>query len=155
MRRWAIELALLIAVAGLATTADQRMRSLEVVAAAGRPLPGAPAAPVIFDDDTLAAASDAVAARDPFRMPGARLAATHVESAPAAHAPRPVLTLKAIVGGPPWQAVVAGLPGKQGDVVISTGDRFDALVVRAIGRDTVVVTGADTTWMLTLQRTRP
>jgi len=57
------------------------------------------------------------------------------------------------VFGPPWQAVLEGIPGKQGSVVVRVGDVFGELRIRSIRRDTVVVQGADTTWKLTVRRT--
>jgi hypothetical protein len=56
--------------------------------------------------------------------------------------------LKAIIGGPPWQAVIDGIPGQPPGTIAGTGARFDKLVVRSVTRDTVVVQGPDTTWSL-------
>jgi hypothetical protein len=69
--------------------------------------------------------------------------------------PRPMLVLKAIVGGPPWQAIVAGLPGQQGETVVSSGARFETLVVQSIMRDLVVIQAPDTAWRLTIKRETP
>lgn len=62
--------------------------------------------------------------------------------------PRPVLVLKAIVGGPPWQAVVDGIPGQPAGTLVQQGNRFDRLLVKSVTRDSVVVQGADTAWVL-------
>ncbi len=67
---------------------------------------------------------------------------------------RPQLLLKAIVGGPPWQAMVDGMPGSP-SIVVRAGQVVGALTVKAVGRDTVVVQGMDTTWKLTLRGARP
>jgi len=61
---------------------------------------------------------------------------------------RPVLVLKAIVGGPPWQAVIDGLPGQPAGTMAQQGSTFDKLVVRAVTRDSVIVQGPDTSWVL-------
>jgi hypothetical protein len=61
--------------------------------------------------------------------------------------------LRGIIGGPPWSAILEGIPGREGSVVLRRGDTIAALRVRAVRRDTVVVEGADTTWRLTVKRT--
>lgn len=65
---------------------------------------------------------------------------------------RPVLVLRGIAGGPPWQALVEGFPGRSGPMVVRAGDRVGELVVATIDRDTVTVRGIDTTWKLTMVR---
>jgi hypothetical protein len=66
--------------------------------------------------------------------------------------PKPTLVLRGIVGGPPWEAMVDGIPGRQGSVLIRQGDTLGQLDVRAISRDTVTIRGADTTWKLAMKR---
>ncbi|MDB4878329.1 MAG: hypothetical protein JWM41_4775 [Gemmatimonadetes bacterium] len=61
---------------------------------------------------------------------------------------RPVMTLKAIVGGPPWQAVVDGIPGQPPGVLVRQGTTLDKLAIRSVTRDSVVIQGPDTTWVL-------
>ena len=58
------------------------------------------------------------------------------------------MTLKAIAGGPPWQALIEGIPGETHAVLVQTGTAFDHLSIRAITRDGVIVRGRDTTWVL-------
>jgi len=70
---------------------------------------------------------------------------------PPPRPPHPVLLLTGIIGGPPWQAVLEGVPGQEGSIVARRGDVFGSLVVRAVKRDTVIVTGMDTTWKLTVR----
>jgi hypothetical protein len=108
------------------------------------------------DDDSLGAAADNTVTNDPFRLVNrpasvryeVRLEAGGAMAAPPA--PRPQLVLRAIVGGPPWQAVVDGLPGQQPGVIVRSGDSYDKITVRSVGRDTVVIQAKDTTWKLTL-----
>lgn len=115
----------------------------------------APSVAPSVDDDSLGAAADNTVTNDPFRLVNrpasvrydGRLAAGGAMAAPA---PRPQLALRAIVGGPPWQAVVDGLPGQQPGTIVRSGDSYDRLTVRAVGRDTVVIQASDTTWKLTL-----
>ena len=105
-------------------------------------------------------AADLVVSNDPFRLtntpalvrydPQAEgaVATTSVAAPPS----RPVMTLKAIVGGPPWQAIVDGLPGQPPGTVVRAGNAFDKLVARAVTRDSVVIQGPDTTWVLSFRR---
>jgi hypothetical protein len=66
--------------------------------------------------------------------------------------PKPQLVLRGLLGGPPWDAILEGVPGREGEVVVRPGDVVGGLTIRAIRRDTVIVTGADTTWRLTIGR---
>ena len=57
------------------------------------------------------------------------------------------------ISGPPWEALIEGIPGKQGAVVVRPGDRVEDLRIRSISADLVVVQGQDTTWRLQIKRT--
>ncbi|HEU4722063.1 MAG TPA: hypothetical protein VFS59_11930 [Gemmatimonadaceae bacterium] len=114
-------------------------------------------------DDSLGEAAANTAANDPFRLvnrpSGVRYDAKTEGGVgvPAAFVPppvRPAFVLKAIVGGPPWQAVVDGIPGQQPGTIVRSGTTFDKLTVRSVGRDTVVIQAPDTIWKLTLSRGR-
>lgn len=106
-------------------------------------------------DDAAAATSD----HDPFRLtrePSAVPydAAGEVAVAVQPTAPKPPLALSGIVG-PPWVAVLEGVPGRTGSVLAKAGDTLarpplTLLVVHRIWRGTVVVIGVDTTWTLTV-----
>jgi hypothetical protein len=101
--------------------------------------------------DSLESAVGDIADRNlfrPERAPPAARAPTPV-AAPSA---RPQLVLRGVLGGPPWDAVVEGIPGREGAVVIQTGETTAGLTVRAIRRDTAYVRGFDTTWALPLTR---
>ena len=133
------------------------------------PIAAAPAAKVpeiaqSFDDsldDALESAEASIVSNDPFRLanapatvrydPGDDLAPSAtgvIQAAPL----RPTMTLKAIVGGPPWQAVVDGLPGQPANTVVRAGAKYDKLVARSVTRDSVVIQGPDTTWVLSFRR---
>ena len=105
-------------------------------------------------DSILDDAEDAMITNDPFRLANEPASARYEPTAegavamPALPAIRPALVLKAIIGGPPWQAVIDGIPGQPSGTVASAGARFDKLVVRSVSRDSVVVQGPDTTWTL-------
>lgn len=79
-----------------------------------------------------------------------QLAPSPVPTAPVMKAP--TLVLRGIAGGPPWQALVDGIPGREGATVVKAGDRIGELRVTSINRDTVIMSGMDTTWKLTMVR---
>ena len=153
---WA--LALLVLVAG-----GQRWRHAVPVA---DPPAGAaatvPPEPRVVPPARLAAAGRAVTGGNPFRldrapapigfnqppgmMPG--MPGPYVPPPP----PRPQLSVTGIVG-PPWQAVLEGVPGREGTgVVVRRGDVLGDLRIRDVTRTTVVVSAPDTTWRLTVRR---
>jgi hypothetical protein len=105
-------------------------------------------------DSALSEAEDATVDNDPFRLANEPARVRYDQSTDGAIAAttapivRPTLVLKAIIGGPPWQAVIDGIPGQPPGTIASPGSRFDKLVVRRVTRDTVIVQGPDTTWSL-------
>jgi hypothetical protein len=111
--------------------------------------------------DSLAEIADSIIENDPFRLSNQvasvafdphgdalGMRTTPLPTAPLPP-PRPNLVLKGISGGPPWQAIVEGIPG-QSTIVVTAGASFEKIVIRAVTRDSVVVQGADTTWVLRL-----
>jgi hypothetical protein len=118
----------------------------------------APRSPRVESPKALAAAAELLVARDPFRLerrPAAVAYNPGVEnSAPPPPRPaRPTLVVTGIIGGPPWEAVLEGIPGRQGSVLVRRGDTLAGLRVRAVGKDSVRIVGMDTTWILTIRRT--
>ncbi|MEO8623802.1 MAG: hypothetical protein ABI625_22165 [bacterium] len=111
-------------------------------------------------DDSLTEAAGSMVANDPFRLVNrpssirfdARTEGGGPGSPPPSPPYRPSMTVKAIVGGPPWQAIVDGLPGQPPGTIVRSGSTFDKLIVRNVGRDTVVIQAPDTVWKLTLMR---
>ena len=109
--------------------------------------------------DTLATARREVVETDPFRLsrrPSAAAYRVQLEgipiSPPIARPPKPLLALAGIVGGPPWQALIDGLPGRTGTVVVRSGESIGDLRIRSVRQDAVIVADADTTWHLTVRR---
>jgi hypothetical protein len=108
-----------------------------------------------ISEDSLDAAADLTVTNDPFRLSNRPAEVSYdpqsdgltVPVAPLA-SPRPLLVLKGIVGGPPWQAIIDGLPGQPAATVAQQGSVFDKLVVRSVSRDSVVIQGPDTSWTL-------
>lgn len=61
---------------------------------------------------------------------------------------RPMLTLAGILGGPPWNAVIQGIPGKESGIVLRIGETVNGFQLVSIRGDTVRIAGQDTTWIL-------
>jgi hypothetical protein len=102
-------------------------------------------------------AAAALAETDPFRAarhpsPIPYRPAQENAPPPPPRAPVPALSVSGIIGGPPWAAVLEGVPGRQGSVVVHPGDTLGGLRVRAVKRDSVVIIGVDTTWRLIVRR---
>ncbi|HEY0025322.1 MAG TPA: hypothetical protein VGB24_20710 [Longimicrobium sp.] len=135
-----------------------------------RPVPagvaGAPGDPPRPAPGRLAAAARSVAAANPFRLD--RVPAPVGYSRPLAGPmgmgtmpppptytppppPRPALAVTGIVG-PPWQALLEGVPGREGAVAVRAGTVLGDLRVRSVTRDRVVVAGADTSWTLSVRK---
>lgn len=103
------------------------------------------------------AASVSLVDADPFRVarhPSPVEYRPEIEGAPPPppRPPKPGLSVAGIIGGPPWSAVVEGIPGRQGSTVVQQGDTLGGLTVRSVKRDTVVITGVDTVWRLIVRR---
>lgn len=96
-------------------------------------------------------------AADPFRRDRGRFDSATTIAAPVLQAkppapPKPRLVLRGIVGGPPWDAIVDGLPNHEGSYVLRTGDSVSGLKIRSVRADRVTIRGMDTTWILKLDR---
>ncbi len=149
---WGLALATLGAGFLAAAAAVPRANTVSVA------LPIVPTAPHRIAPESLAAAARAIAVQDPFRLerkPAAVPYRAALEGMPppppAPRPPKPALVLAGIVGGPPWQALIEGLPGRDGAVLLRQGDRIGEFRVRAVGSDTVIVQGQDTIWKLVLK----
>lgn len=161
-RRWA-ELALWVAAIVLAALAGARGRAVaSALSSATAPaLPwealGTPSTVLVPRSDALVAASEALVTRDPFRLerkPSGVAYSPALEGAPPPppRPPRPALAVSGILGGPPWEALLEGIPGREGSALVRRGDTLGGLRVRSITKDTVRITGMDTTWTLTVRR---
>lgn len=150
-------------------------RALPAAPAADAPVLAAPAPVRAAPPGRLAAASAVVAGNDVFRLdrapaplgspvpgqmvgpgfpgyvpPGGNLPSYTPPGAPP-FAGGQVLRVTGI-SGPPWEALLEGIPGRQGAVVVRPGDRVEDLRIRSITSDLVVVQGQDTTWRLQIKR---
>src|SRR5689334_9900 len=138
MNTQTLERALLGTAVLLMASAAARWHRAELLDAASAPASVAARAAVrILTDSALAEAEDLAVTNDPFRLsntpPDVRydLASEGVPGAPRPYVPppvRPTFALKAIVGGPPWSAVVDGIPGQPAGTVVRQGAQFEKLV---------------------------
>jgi hypothetical protein len=156
MRRWPGGESALWTAAALVVLVAARVYRPRAYAPA-RPAAIAPLRPLASArPDSLAAWAERFTDADPFRLerrPADVAYRPELEGAPPPPPgpPKPALALQGILGGPPWEAIVEGLPGREGGVVVRVGDRAGALLVRRVTRDTVVIAGLDTTWTLTMR----
>jgi hypothetical protein len=125
-----------------------------------RPLPGAEREVRRAPADSARSMAARVAEHDPFRIDHRPAAVSYrpdqegiaAQPAPPPKPPKPRLSLSGIVGGPPWTAILDSVPGRDGSVLVRKGDTLGGLKVRSVGRDTVIVQGADTVWKLIVKR---
>jgi len=119
-----------------------------------------PARPIA--SDSLAVLTSHIVDSDPFRLDRKPAAvaygvppdtlANRAAATPAA--PRPPLVLVGIVG-PPWRALVDGVPGRDGSTVLRAGQSIAGLRVRDVNASAATISAADTTWHLAVKRTWP
>jgi len=115
---------------------------------------------VVLDTSGVAAATARLRDRNPFRVDRkpAPVRFTPWEPPPANNpapkpAPvRPPLAVVGIVGGPPWSAVVEGIPGRETGVLLTVGEEANGIHLTEIRGDTVRLAGFDTTWALIPRR---
>jgi hypothetical protein len=111
--------------------------------------------PITFDGELLADAAERAADRNLFRDDRGR---TEVAESPEPVTPSkpaiaiPALTLRGIVGGPPWNAIIDGLPGRPSGTVVRDGESVAGFSFHVTARDAVLIRGADTSWILTFRR---
>ena len=108
--------------------------------------------------DSVLSAASFVATHDPFRITHEPASVPYGTTPPplAPPMPRPVPILRGIVGAPGrWSAILAGVPGHDGNVVLQTGDSAGGLRVRQVTMTTAVIVARDTIWTLKLDSPWP
>lgn len=138
-----------------------RWERADLVPGAGsaRPVPAAPGVRARTPAALLAASARRIAEHNPFRLDRAPaplgFAAPPGMGLPSAPPPpppyRPALAVGGIVG-PPWEALLEGVPGAERGVVVRSGSTLGELKVRSVSRDLVVIQGPDTTWRLSVKK---
>jgi hypothetical protein len=74
-------------------------------------------------------------------------------SAPPQPSTRPSLSLLGLIAdGNRAIAVVGGLPGRAGEVLLTEGDTIAGLRLIGFGKDAITIKGADSTWTIRLKR---
>jgi len=120
--------------------------------------PRAAAAAAGTDTVALATFVTRLRLRDPFRLDRKPAEVRYnpwepvTGTTPAPKPAKPALTLAGLLGGPPWNALVEGIPGREGGVLVQLGDSANGVRFVALRGDTVVLAGFDTTWSLTARR---
>jgi hypothetical protein len=103
--------------------------------------------------ESIDAAARTVAQTDPFRLdrqPASIPYRPDLEGViPPPKPPKPQPVLAGLVGA---TALLDGVPGHAATAIVHAGDTLGGLRIRRITRDTVIVSGSDTTWRLTLRR---
>jgi hypothetical protein len=149
------ELALLGLSALLAIVAFQRTRARRLAPRVATPVVLSVAQmPAPLDTASLDDAESEIIESDPFRLSNTPSQVRYQAlalPAPPPTSPRPTLVLRGIVGGPPWSAVLDGLPGQPNNTVVGEGAVYGALRIRKISRDEVVVLASDTALHLSLK----
>jgi hypothetical protein len=116
-----------------------------------------PSVPVMtmFDGDVLDSAASHIAAHDPFRIERKpanipfSVAQNGGQGIPAPSAPPIRIALQGTIGGPPWSAIISGIPGHSGTVMVSSGDTLGGVAIRRVNKDSVTVRVKDSTWTVT------
>jgi hypothetical protein len=119
-----------------------------------------PGLPTITNARQLAQRTTLLRNRNPFRLermpttrrfgmpeppPGGAIAQPAVPAVP-------VLTLAGILGGPPWSAIIEGIPGRETGVMLREGESAHGIRLEWIRRDSARISAADTAWVVTLKR---
>lgn len=116
--------------------------------------PTAPAM-TMFEGDMLDSATSQIMAHDPFRIErkpaniAFSVAPNGAQTMPAPAAPLVRIALQGTIGGPPWRAIISGVPGHEGTVMVSSGDTLGVVVIRRVNKDSVTVRVKDSTWTVT------
>jgi hypothetical protein len=153
MKPWMVERLLwTITVGAGAMTAGQVLLGSQPSSLRGSPLPSMRGV-LMYDPAQLKQAADSVASSDPFRLDRHPSAAPIDQPAIAAvTVPSLHLELSGVMGGPPWRAIVTGIPGHEVGVVVRAGDTLGGIRIRTIRRDTVVIQAGDSTMRFILKK---
>lgn len=120
------------------------------------------APPVVAAPAHRASVTRAALPRSPFRLDGTIPSRRYGEAPVALANVQPehpaavyAVVVKALVGGPPWAAIVSGLPGEPTDRVVRVGDRLGPVSIERISADAVHLATSDTSWVVRLPERRP
>jgi hypothetical protein len=111
-----------------------------------------------FDSDSLDSATSQTITHDPFRvdrkpaMVAFSIVPSGIGAPPVPAAPIVRIVLHGTIGGPPWRAIISGIPGRDGTIVVSAGDTLGTVTIRRVNKDGVTVSVRDSTWTINLAR---
>lgn len=108
----------------------------------------------VLDRDSVPT-SIVVATRSIFSLPVLEEDDSHIPAQRVVQIAPPLLTVRAIVGGPPWSALVSGWPGLTPQRVVRTGDLIDSLRIVRIDTAGVEFRWGDSAWKQSLVRRLP
>lgn len=103
----------------------------------------------------LTRAARTVTRRNPFRID------RRPSAVPFSSEPQPAVVSSPSVGftpvlvgivGPPYQAILSGIPGRNGEIVLRQGDTLASLHVRRLTADSMILVAPDTIWRLSVRR---
>jgi hypothetical protein len=123
-----------------------------------------PPAPLVAprESGSVASVADGIVATNPFRLdrrpadpPFAGDDAMTTEWSTEEVEPDFLALAVAAIIGPPWEAVLEGVPGREHGVVVRPGDVLGDLVVRSVGPNTVWIESDRDSWHLELKRPWP
>ena len=109
-----------------------------------------------IDTNRLASSASMFRDHDPFRLDRKPAAIRFNPTGPVNQQgtppppapPRPNLRLVGIIGRAPWTTIVEGIPGREAGALMRIGDDLGGIRLTAVGGDSAVLTGFDTTWVL-------
>lgn len=144
--------AVLLAVAWTKPPNDPRQMEPSMIGRRPRPV-------ILAPQESIAAEEQRLRVRNPFGFVSApeMVQQPQIGTVVPNMAPRIMPTQIALQGvaGPPWTAVLSGLPGRPAQAVVMVGDTIGNVRIRVIRRDTVVVQLGDSTVRLALARRAP
>jgi hypothetical protein len=109
------------------------------------------------DESEFVHAAELITASDLFRVQRHPAAVrfqvdTVAVSAQSPSLPATTLALAGIIGGPPWEALVEGLPNRDGATLVKRGDVFGSIKIVRVTRDSVVIVMPDSLRTFGLKR---
>lgn len=163
MNAWAIARSMLLALSAVfCISALERayVSSPEQVPRTAIPSVNMTIPPAPMSADSLTVLSDRIADADVFRLarrPSPIAFGTNAtgDTPSQAKPAKPSLALSGIIGGPPWIAILDGVPGHDQGVSVRAHDSIEGLQVRSVAPDHVVIVGLDSTWRFTVHRPWP
>lgn len=110
----------------------------------------------MFQEDSLDNAATYIVAHDPFRLERKPALVAYSVTQPGAALPPVVqqpaiqIALHGTIGGPPWRAIISGVPGHDGTIVVAPGDTLGGVTIKNVTRDGVTVRVRDSSWTVNL-----